>query len=103
MAPRDYANRERSTGMSVVVWAMVGIAIWHFTVLVPDRFVGGIVGAFLASLAGALVAGFLLPAPGIPAANPPGVQEALWPVPGALLALALAYAYGARYGDEPIR
>jgi hypothetical protein len=64
--------------MSVVIWVMVGIAIWHFTVLVPDRFAGGIIGAFLVSVAGALATGYLLPSPGIPAANPPGIQEALW-------------------------
>ena len=34
--------------MSVLVWAMLGIAVWHFAVLVPDRFTGGIIGAFLA-------------------------------------------------------
>jgi uncharacterized membrane protein YeaQ/YmgE (transglycosylase-associated protein family) len=89
--------------MSVVVWVMVGIAIWHFTVLVPDRFAGGIVGAFLVSVAGAAVGGYLLPSPGIPAANPPGIQEALWPIPGTLLALGAAYAYGAWRGNEPLR
>ena len=86
--------------MSVLVWSMVGIAIWHFAVLVPDRFVGGIVGAFLAALAGALLAGYILPTPGIRSANPPGLQEGLWPVPGAVLALALSYAYGARRERE---
>jgi hypothetical protein len=39
--------------MAVLVWVMVGIALWHFAVLVPDRFWGAIIGAFLASLAGA--------------------------------------------------
>ena len=34
-------------GMSVLVWTMVSIALWHFAVLVPDRFWGGIIGAFL--------------------------------------------------------
>jgi uncharacterized membrane protein YeaQ/YmgE (transglycosylase-associated protein family) len=82
-------------GVSVLVWSMVGIAIWHFAVLVPDRFYGGIVGAFLAAVVGALIAGYMLPSPGLPAANPPGVQESIWPVPGALIALALTYAYGA--------
>jgi len=28
---------------------MVGIALWHFAVLVPDRFWGGIIGAFMAA------------------------------------------------------
>jgi multidrug efflux pump subunit AcrB len=43
--------------MSVVVWAMVGIAFWHFAVLVPDRFWGGIVGAFMAAISGGLLCG----------------------------------------------
>jgi hypothetical protein len=81
--------------MSVLVWSMIGIAFWHFAVLVPDRFWGGIVGAFLAALAGALVSGFLLPAPGIPLENPPGIGEALWAIPGSLLALGASYWYGA--------
>jgi hypothetical protein len=82
--------------MSVLIWAMVGIAFWHFAVLVPDRFVGGIIGAFLAALAGALVTGFLLPTPGIPTSNPPGLAEALWPIPGSVLALVASYLYGNR-------
>jgi hypothetical protein len=57
--------------MSVGIWVMVGIAIWHFAVLVPDRFWGGIIGAFLAALAGALLSGYALPTPGVPLENPP--------------------------------
>ena len=34
--------------MSVLVWIMVGIAFWHFAVLVPDRFVGGIIVSLIA-------------------------------------------------------
>jgi hypothetical protein len=75
---------------------MIGIALWHFTVLVPDRFYGGIIGAFLAALAGALISGFMLPAPGIPVENPPGVTEAIGAIAGSLVALAASYAYGAR-------
>ena len=83
-------------GLSVVVWAMMGIAFWHFAVLVPDRFWGGIVGAFLAALAGALASGYLLPQPGTPTANPPGLGEAIWAIPGAVATLAASYGYGAR-------
>jgi hypothetical protein len=82
--------------MAVVVWVMVGIALWHFAVLVPDRFWGGIIGAFLASLAGALASGLLLPSPGVPGENPPGVGEALWAIPGSVAGLAASYAHGAR-------
>jgi hypothetical protein len=82
--------------LSILVWAMIGIAFWHFTVLVPDRFWGGIIGAFLAAVAGALVSGLLLPEPGNPRANPPGVAEALWAIPGSIAALAASYLCGAR-------
>ena len=30
--------------MALLVWAMVGLALWHFTVFLPDNFFGGIVG-----------------------------------------------------------
>jgi hypothetical protein len=56
-------------GLSIFVWAMIGMAPWHFSVLVPDRFWGGIIGAFGAAVAGALLSGYLLPEPGIPASN----------------------------------
>jgi uncharacterized membrane protein YeaQ/YmgE (transglycosylase-associated protein family) len=82
-------------GLSVLVWVMIGVGAWHFAVLVPDRFWGGIIGAFLAAVAGALVSGFALPAPGIPTSNPPGLGEALWAVPGAIVALVASYYYGA--------
>jgi hypothetical protein len=47
---------------------MVGVAIWHLSVLMPGRFYGGIVGALMAAVAGALVFGYLLPLTGNPAA-----------------------------------
>lgn len=78
------------------MWAMVGIALWHFAVLVPDHFSGGIIGAFLAALIGAVVSGYLLPSPGLPSANPPGIAEALWAIPGSLAALVLCYWHGLR-------
>jgi len=88
--------------MSVLVWIMVGTAIWHFAVLIPARFTGGIVGAFIAAVAGALLSGYLLPTPGVPDRNPPGLAEGLWPIPGVLIALGLLYAHSARSGTaEP--
>jgi hypothetical protein len=82
--------------VSVHIWVMVGVAIWHFAVLVPDRFWGGIIGAFLAALLGAIASGYALPTPGVGLDNPSGWTEALWPVPGSLLALIASYRYGAR-------
>jgi hypothetical protein len=82
--------------MSAAVWVMVAIALWHFTVLVPDRFYGGIVGAFLASLGGALALGFAASGFGIPTANPPGIEHVLLAVPGASIGLAVSYIAGVR-------
>ena len=39
--------------MAMLGWVMMGLAIWHYTIFMPDRFWGGIVGAFLGSLFGA--------------------------------------------------
>jgi uncharacterized membrane protein YeaQ/YmgE (transglycosylase-associated protein family) len=75
---------------------MVGIAVWHFTILVPDRFTGGIIVGFVVALVGSLVTGYLLPVPGLPGANPPGLTEALWPIPGAVIGLAALYIHGSR-------
>jgi len=82
--------------MSMVVWVMMGIAIWHFTVFVPDRFWGGIVGAFLVAMLGAVIFGFLVNGLTVPGQNDTGLEQALIAVPGALLALALSWLYGAR-------
>lgn len=82
--------------MSIFVWTMIGIACWHFVVFLPDRFWGGIIGAFLASTGGALLSGYMLPTPGVPAANPPGIEQPLIAVPGAVAGLAACYFYGAR-------
>lgn len=83
--------------MSVVVWIMVAIAFWHLAVLVPDRFVGGIVGALIVAVLGGLLSGWVLPAPGIPTDNPPGLATALWAIPGSLLALAGSWAWGSAH------
>lgn len=82
--------------MPVLVWVMVAIALWHFTVFVPDRFAGGIVGAFMVALVGGLAGGFLLPSPGLPLDSPPAMGETIFAALGAIGALALSYAYGSR-------
>ena len=49
------------------------------------------------AVAGALVTGYLLPSPGLPVDDPaPGLNKAIWPIPGAVLALVLLYAHGDR-------
>ena len=79
--------------MNFLVWVMMGIAIWHFAVFVPDRFWGGIVGAFGAAAVGAVVVGLILAGGEI---DDPSLATALEAVPGALLGLAACWFYGAR-------
>ncbi len=95
MAPRCRATHP-ATVLSVLAWFMVGLAVWHFAVLVPDRFGGGIIGACVAAVIGAATAGYLLPTPGLHRANPPGLAEVAWPLIGATAALTVSYCYGAR-------
>ena len=70
--------------MSMLVWVMMGIAIWHFAVWVPDYFWGGIVGAFLAALFGAVLFGFAVAGGTVPGQNDTDITQALIAVPGAV-------------------
>jgi hypothetical protein len=82
--------------MAAVVWFTMGVAIWHFTVFVPDRFRGGIVGAFLGAAAGALVSGAAAQIALGEGIGETDVATALYAVPGTLIGLAVVYAMGIR-------
>ena len=43
--------------MGMLAWVMMGLAIWHFTIWLPDHFWGGIVGALIGALIGAALFG----------------------------------------------
>jgi hypothetical protein len=75
---------------------MMGIAIWHFAVFVPDRFWGGIVGAFVFAILGAVVIGLALAGGEIDDAH---LQNALEAIPGAIVGLAVSYYVGMRRED----
>lgn len=93
--------------MGLLGWVMMGLSIWHFTIFLPDRFWGGIVGAFVGSLAGAVIVGFLIygiksssfQIPGIKATD---VAVVLYAVPGALLGIAAVYLEGIRREKAPV-
>jgi hypothetical protein len=82
--------------MSMLVWVMMAIAVWHFTVFVPDRFWGGIVGAFLAAIVGAAIFGFIVSGLSVPGQDETDLGQALLAIPGSLLGLAACYVYGMR-------
>ena len=87
--------------MAMLVWAMMGIAIWHFTVFVPDRFWGGIVGAFLGALFGAVIVGLAVNGFTVPGQADTTLAAALEAIPGALAGIAIIYLIGMRRGNEP--
>jgi len=89
--------------MSVLVWVMMGIAIWHFTVFLPDRYWGGIVGAFLAAIAGAVILGLIGNGFAVPGEHNTHIGQALLAIPGALIGLAASYLYGGRLEDADAR
>jgi hypothetical protein len=82
-------------------WVMMGLAIWHFTIWLPDRFWGGIVGAFVGALVGAILAGLLIYGVKVSALMVPGekattVAVVCYAIPGALIGIALIYLEGVR-------
>lgn len=82
--------------MSLLVWVMMGVAVWHFTVFVPDRFWGGIVGAFCAGVVGAALVGLLVNGLSVPGRDDTELVQAVIAIPGAALGLAASYAWGMR-------
>jgi uncharacterized membrane protein YeaQ/YmgE (transglycosylase-associated protein family) len=89
--------------MSLFVWIMMGIALWHFTVFLPDRFWGGIVGAFLAAIAGAAVFGFIVAGFKLIGRHDLEIVQAFEAIPGAIIALAASWYYGRYTEDHPKR
>jgi len=88
--------------MGALVWVMMGLALWHFTIFVPDRFWSGIVGAFLGAVLGALLFGLLIHGFSVPGQNDTDLVTALEAAPGALLGIAAVYLYGVSQGNEPV-
>ena len=82
--------------MALLGWIMMGIAIWHFTVFLPDRFWGGIVGAFVGSVLGAVL--LTLPFHGfdLPSQDDTTVLTVLEAVPGTLVGLGVFWLLGVR-------
>ena len=82
--------------MAALVWVMMGIALWHFAIFVPDRFWSGIVGAFLGAVLGALLFGFLVHGLTVPGQDDTDLINALEAIPGAIAGMAAAYVLGLR-------
>ncbi len=82
--------------MGMLAWVMMGLALWHFTIWLPDRFWGGIVGAFVGALIGSALFGLLVNGFSIPGRHDTHLTTALEAIPGAIIGMALVYYEGVR-------
>ena len=87
--------------MGMLGWVIMGLAIWHFTIWLPDRFWGGIVGALIGSLVGSIVVGLIIYGVKVSSLRVPGekatdIAVVMYAVPGALIGMALVYLEGIR-------
>ncbi len=88
--------------MALLVWFTMGIALWHFTVFLPDRFWQGIVGAFLGSVIGAVVFGAIVEIATGRGLGTTDVGTALTAIPGVAIGLAVVWAVGVRAEREQL-
>jgi hypothetical protein len=82
--------------MALLVWFTMGIALWHFTVFIPDRFWQGIVGAFVGSVVGAILFGLLVELISGKGFGDTDLATALTAIPGVAIGLGVVYAIGVR-------
>ena len=80
--------------MAMLAWVMMGLAVWHFTVFLPEREWGGIVGAFLGALFGSIIFGFVISGFTVPGQGETHLLTALEAIPGALIGIGIMYAIG---------
>lgn len=84
--------------MAVLVWVSMATALWHFAIFVPDRFHGGLIGAFLYANGGAVCVGLVLEGFALPALAVVGMVDVIGGGLGGAAGLMAAYVYGARSG-----
>ncbi len=82
--------------MALLVWFTMGIALWHFTVFLPDHFWQGIIGAFVGSVLGAVIFGAVVHVIAGKSLSDTDILTALVAVPGAALGLGVVYLIGRR-------
>ena len=82
--------------MGLLVWVMVAIALWHFTVFLPDRWWAGIVGAFAGAVLGSVIFGLIIHLGTVPGQDETDLLTALESVPGAALGMAVVWFIGVR-------
>jgi hypothetical protein len=87
--------------MAVLVWFMMGIALWHFTVFLPDHFWQGIVGAFVGSVIGSVFFGLIVWAIIGRGLGETDLGTALLAIPGTAIGLGVVWVIGVR-GEQQL-
>jgi hypothetical protein len=82
--------------MGALAWTMMGLALWHFTIFLPDRCWAGIVGAFLGCVLGAIVFGLIINGFAVPGQDDTHLLTALEAIPGTLIGYGVVYWLGMR-------
>ena len=82
--------------MGVLAWLMMGLALWHFSIWLPDRYWGGIVGALIGALIGAFLCGFVIAGATIPGRHDTHLVTALEAIPGAIVGMIVIWLIGVR-------
>jgi ABC-type Fe3+ transport system permease subunit len=86
--------------MALLVFFIMGIALWHFTVFVPDHFWQGIVGAFVGAVFGSVIFGWIVQELSGKSLGDTDLSTALIAIPGTLIGLGVVYAIGLR-SEQP--
>lgn len=82
--------------MALIVWFTIGIALWHFTVFLPDRFWQGIIGALIGATVGAVIFGAVVQVVLGKSLSETDLLTALIAIPGTAAGLAVVWAIGVR-------
>ena len=86
--------------MGALAWTMMGLALWHFTIFLPDRCWGGIIGAFLGCVFGAVIFGLAVNGFSVPGPDDTDLVTVLQAIPGVVLGYLLFYWLGVRTESE---
>ncbi|HUR84347.1 MAG TPA: hypothetical protein VMY78_03310 [Solirubrobacteraceae bacterium] len=86
--------------MGALAWTMMGLALWHFTIFLPDRCWGGIIGAFLGCVFGAVIFGLVINGLAVPGQDDTNILTSIEAIPGVALGYAFFYWLGLRKEAE---
>jgi ABC-type Fe3+ transport system permease subunit len=87
--------------MALLVWFTMGIALWHFTVFLPDHFWQGIVGAFVGAVIGSVVFGLIVWTISGRDLGDTDLATALLAIPGTAIGLGVVWVIGVR-GEQQL-